>query len=157
MKKLPIVLTTLTLTMVACAGRTDGEIATTAEPAPGERTEPVTGDRDVVIAANSGFEVEGDADVEALDQGTRVDIDIRGAASNSMLPWHLHEGTCGSGGAIVGDPAAYTPLAVGLDGTASSETDIDVTLTPGADYHLNVHKSPSEIETIVACGELHRN
>ena len=61
--------------------------------------------------------------MEALEQGTRVDIDVRGAASNSMLPWHLHEGTCGSGGAIVGDPAAYSPLAIEQDGTASSEAE----------------------------------
>lgn len=154
MKKLPMAVATMTLMMVACAGRNDGQIATTAEPAPDAGTEPVAGDRDVVLAPSPGFEVEGDADVEALDQGTRVDIDVRGAASNSMLPWHLHEGACGSGGAIVGDPAAYPPLAVDLDGTASSEADLAMALTPGADYHLNVHKSPSELETIVACGEV---
>jgi hypothetical protein len=153
--KQPMVVATLTLMIVACAGRNDSQIATTAETAPEQRTEPVAGDRDIVIAANAGFEVEGDADVEGLEQGgTRVDIDIQGAASNSMLPWHLHEGACGSGGAIVGDPAAYAPLAVGADGTASSETNIDVTLSPGTDYHLNVHKSPSEMETIIACGDL---
>ena len=154
MKKLTIAAAALTMVMVACAGRNEGQIATTAEPAPDAGTEPVAGDRDVVLAPNPGFEVEGDADVEALEQGTRVDIDVRGAASNSMLPWHLHEGTCGSGGAIVGDPAAYSPLAIEQDGTASSEADIQVTLTPGTDYHVNVHKSPSELETIVACGEV---
>jgi hypothetical protein len=155
MKKLPIVVTTMTLALVACTASTDKQVATTAEPATEERTEPIAGDRDILIAPNSGFEVEGDADVEELDQGgTRVDIDIRGAASSSMLPWHLHEGTCGSGGGIVGDPAAYSPLAPGQDGTASSEASVDVTLSPGADYHVNVHKSPSETETIIACGEL---
>ncbi|HET9482066.1 MAG TPA: hypothetical protein VFP98_09950 [Candidatus Polarisedimenticolia bacterium] len=154
MKKLPMAVATMTLVTVACAGRNDGQIATTAEPAPDAGTEQMAGERDVVLAPSPGFEVEGDADVEALGQGTRVDIDVRGAASNAMLPWHLHEGICGSGGAIVGDPAAYPPLAADLDGTASSEADIQVTLTPGSDYHVNVHKSPSELETIVACGEV---
>lgn len=154
MKKLPMAVATMTLVMVACAGRNDGQIATTAEPVPDAGTERLAGDRDVVLSPSPGFEVEGDADVEALDQGTRVDIDLRGAASNSMLPWHLHEGTCGSGGAIVGDPAAYPPLAVELDGSGSSEADLQVSLTPGSDYHVNVHKSPSELETIVACGEV---
>lgn len=154
MKKLPMVVAAMMLVMVACAGRNEGQIATTAEPAPDTGTEPVPGDRDVVLAPSPGFEVEGDADVEAVGESTRVDIDVRGAASNAMLPWHLHEGICGSGGAIVGDPAAYPPLAVDLGGTASSEADIQVTLTPGSDYHVNVHKSPSEMETIVACGEV---
>lgn len=136
----------------------DSQVATTAEPEP--RAEAVETDRaapstDIAIAANPGFAVEGDAAVRELDDGgTNVTIEIRGAASNSMLPWHLHEGACGSGGAIVGDPAAYPPLAAGLDGSASSDATIDVTLSPDADYHVNVHKSPSETDTIIACGEL---
>lgn len=159
MNKLPIALA-MTFALAACSAREDSQVATTAEPETEERAEPVETDRgtpatEVVIAAAPGFEVEGNAAVRELEGGrTGVTIEIRGAASEAMLPWHLHEGVCGSGGAIVGDPAAYPPLAAGLDGSASGEATIDVALSPGADYHVNVHKSPSETETIIACGDL---
>ncbi len=160
MKKLSTGIIAVGFVLTACATRTDGEIATTAEPGtPGEQAEPVETDRapasDIVIAANPGFEIEGEAAVSELDEGrTTVAIEIRGAAANAMLLWHVHQGVCGSGGPIVGDPAAYPPLAAGLDGSASADTTIDVILDPAADYHINVHESPSEIDTIVACGEV---
>lgn len=47
-------------------------------------------------------------------------------------------------------------LATGLDGTASAEATIDQVLEPGAEYHINVHESPSDMDTITACGELGR-
>lgn len=161
MKKLSAAVIAAGLVLTACSTRTDGQVATTAEPGmPDERAEPVDTDRapspsDIAIAANPGFEVLGEAAVRELDVGqTGVTIEIRGAASNAMLPWHVHEGVCGSGGAIVGDPTAYPPLAAGLDGSATADATIDVTLDPAADYHINVHESPSEMDTIVACGEV---
>lgn len=170
MKKLPTILIATVLVLTACASTNEGEVATTteqAEPneqeAPPEAGPPQAGARvagaqharTVTIAANPGFEVTGDARVEeSADGGTHVGIEIEGAPSDAILPWHLHEGACGSGGPIVGDPTAYPPLSTGLNGEASAEATIAVTVDPAADYHINVHKSPSETETIVACGEV---
>lgn len=163
MRKLSIGIISVGLVLSACTTRTDDQVATTAEPVtPDERAEPVETDlqpppSDIAIAANPGFEVEGEAALRELDEGrTSVAIEIRGAAANAMLPWHVHQGACGSGGAIVGDPASYPPLAAGLDGSASGEAILDPALDPDADYHINVHKSPSEMDTIVACGDLGR-
>lgn len=160
-KKLPAGIIAVGLVLSACTTRTDGQIATTAEPAtPDERAEPVETDPeplspDVAITANPGFDVEGEAAVRKLDEGrTRIAIEIRGAPSNSMLPWHVHQGRCGSGGPVIGDPTAYPPLAAGQDGSAAAETTIDLSLEPDADYHINVHRSPSEMDTILACGEI---
>jgi hypothetical protein len=160
MKKLPIALG-LTLALAACSAREDSQVATTAEPeTPAERAEAVETDRaptalGIVLAASAGSEVEGAAGVRELDdERTSVTIEIRGAASNAMLPWHVHEGVCGSGGAIVGDASAYPPLSAGLDGSASAEAVIDVPMDPAAEYHINVHESPSAMDVIVACGDL---
>ncbi|HKY61702.1 MAG TPA: hypothetical protein VJP59_11890 [Gemmatimonadota bacterium] len=162
MKTSGLTLIAIALGLAACATRTDTQVATTAEPeTPVEETpvetERAPGSLDIVVAPNAGFEVEGEAGVRELDdQRSSVTIEIRGAASNAMLPWHVHEGVCGSGGAIVGDASAYPPLAAGLDGTASAEAVIDVSLDPAADYHINVHESPSEMDTVVACGDLNQ-
>ncbi len=161
MKKASTSVIAIALGLAACSARTDTQVATTAEPeTPDERAEPVETDRspiplDIVIAPNAGSEIEGEAGVRELDETrTGVTIEIRGAASNAMLPWHVHEGVCGSVRPIVGDVSAYPPLSAGLDGTASAEVVIDVPLDPAADYHINVHESPSELDVIVACGDL---
>lgn len=163
MRKLSAGAAAVGLVLSACSARTDGQVATTAEPGtPEERAEPTeTGlepaASSITIAANPGFEVEGEAAVNDLDEGkTRITLEIRGAASNAMLPWHVHEGVCGSGGAVVGKPTGYPALATGLDGTASAEATIDQVLEPGAEYHINVHESPSDMDTITACGEMGR-
>ncbi|MGH7557228.1 MAG: hypothetical protein ACREMD_05535 [Gemmatimonadota bacterium] len=112
------------------------------------------------IVANPGFGLAGEASIRDLDDGqTRIALEIRGAEEGATLPWHVHTGDCVTGGGIVGDPSAYSPLTVNADGEASANATIDVTLDPDpdADYHINVHKSPSETETIVACGELQEN
>jgi hypothetical protein len=160
MKKLSTIMLASALVLTSCSARQEGEVATTAEPgvqgeeAPTEQAAPPEAGQ-VRIVANPGFEVSGEANVQDLEGGkTRVDIGIHGAPSDAILPWHVHEGTCGSGGAIVGDPNAYQPLNTDLSGEASADATIGVGLDPGTDYHINVHESPSNTETIVACGEL---
>lgn len=81
---------------------------------------------------------------------------VMGAPAGGMHPWHVHEGVCGSNGPIVGDPAAYNPLAVGGDGHAMQTATINVALDPAKSYYVNVHLSPAAMGTIVACGPLTR-
>ena len=85
---------------------------------------------------------------------TRIQLDVRHAQPGSELPWHLHRGTCGNDQGIVGDPAKYQALKVGADGIVSGVAIVDVPLPDAGQYMVNVHASPAEMKTVIACGEL---
>lgn len=98
--------------------------------------------------------IGGTARAKVAEGKTSATIMVTGLMSGMVHPWHVHEGKCGSGGKIVGDMSAYTPLTVTSSGTASSTANLMVRLEEASSYHVNVHKSMSEMETIVACGNL---
>ena len=82
-------------------------------------------------------------------------IDIRNDDPGVERPWHVHFGTCGSGGGIVGGDAAYPRLSTGLDGASAVAVTIrGVGLDPNAAYHVNVHESDFYFDTLIACGDL---
>jgi superoxide dismutase, Cu-Zn family len=86
--------------------------------------------------------------------GTSVaTISITGGTPGATYPWHVHTGKCGPGG-VVGAGAAYKPLVAGADGTAKGTATVNVATPTSGDYHVNVHASPSDMATIVACGNL---
>lgn len=84
---------------------------------------------------------------------SRVEVHITGLQAGTY-PWHVHSGTCQTGGPIVGSATAYPPLTVGADGAAHVEAGIPVETPTSGDYHVNVHRSPEDLATIVACGDL---
>jgi hypothetical protein len=81
-------------------------------------------------------------------------INLMGGDQGSRHPWHVHEGKCGTGGPIVGNPAAYPPLVVTSDGKATASADLTVALKEAMDYHVNVHESSTNMANIIACGNL---
>ena len=81
-------------------------------------------------------------------------ISIREDVPGSLRPWHVHFGTCLSGGDIVGSDQAYLRLGVGSDGFSSTAVQIRVGLDPRAPYHVNVHFSDQMFDRIIACGDL---
>ena len=85
---------------------------------------------------------------------TNATITVTGLQPGAVHPWHVHEGNCGSGGKIVGNPSDYTPLTVAADGTARGNANLMLRLEESAGYHVNVHLSPNQLETIIACGNL---
>ena len=107
--------------------------------------------------ANSAFRGAG-ASLTAHSNagGTSISIAFREAAgmSGTVRPWHIHYGTCGNDQGIVGEPTAYPPLRPGADGTVRTNATISVPLDPTRSYFLNIHKSPTELQTIVACAPL---
>jgi hypothetical protein len=110
------------------------------------------------LQSQAGYEdVSATATAHVLDGRTHVIAEISGAEPGATHPWHVHQGACESGGGIVGAAGAYPALQVGDDGRASAEGTIDVTLDAGASYHVNVHASPDDLGTIVACGNLQAN
>ena len=88
--------------------------------------------------------------------GTAITVAFREATgmNQTVRPWHLHYGSCGNDQGLVGDMNLYAPLRPGADGTATATATVPLTLDASRSYFINIHKSPSETTTIVACGAL---
>ncbi len=119
--------------------------------------EPVTQRGEVwnaAIASQGGSAVRGTTTATVREGHTAANISITGGTPGGTHPWHIHEGTCASGGPIVGPANAYAPLQVASNGAATAEAHLMLTLNEARDYHVNVHASPSEMGNIIACGPL---
>ncbi|MGH7476642.1 MAG: hypothetical protein ACRELD_10160 [Longimicrobiales bacterium] len=125
--------------------------ATTAEMVP--VTESISSRRAELTERNDS-DLRGAAAANTGWGQTGASITIAGADSGGQHPWHVHTGSCDSGGGIVGPATAYPVLSVGANGQASASATVALELTPGASYHVNVHRSPTDLGTIIACGDL---
>lgn len=81
-------------------------------------------------------------------------ITLSHGESGATLPWHVHLGHCGDGGKILGPAADYMPVKIGMDGTGTIIARVAAAAPSSGDYSVNVHKSPAELPTIIACGNL---
>ena len=134
---------------------------------PKVETDPDTGRVDVDVEAPGAAEawsatlgpvggsgVSGTATASDMNDATHATIRIRGAQAG-IRPWHIHEGTCGDSNApVVGPASAYPPLNVGGGGTGTAQAHVPVELNEAKRYIVNVHASPSNMGTIIACGDL---
>ena len=96
----------------------------------------------------------GTAVARVIAGTTTVTVNLRGGTPGARHPWHIHTGNCGTGGPIYGEPTAYPTLVVGADGTGTASAQIQLQLNEAQRYHVNFHESPSNLATIVACGQL---
>lgn len=97
----------------------------------------------------------GTATARREGDNTVVTLVLTGLPSGGPYPWHVHDGTCETGGPIVGDATAYPPLTVGVDGRAEANARLlNLKLNEAKKYHINVHRSATDLATIIACGEL---
>lgn len=88
-------------------------------------------------------------------EGTTVHIDLDSGEPGATYPWHIHRGECGDAQPpVVGSADAYPPIQVGDGGEGDAVATITETLDPDGDYIVNVHQSPTQLDTIVSCGEL---
>ncbi len=150
--------------LTACAGDSDKMTDTTAavmadKDAMGTGTamgDKMTGRWTTSLTSMSGTNVTGTASAMpgTTANTTMAEVTIAGAPANGTHPWHIHAGTCASGGDIVGPAADYPPLTADANGAATSTATINVAPPTSGDYHVNVHLSPSDLGTIVACGDL---
>lgn len=86
--------------------------------------------------------------------GSMAMVSISNATPGGVHPWHIHAGRCGGNGPVVGDPGAYKALEVNSSGDASQNASLSVALPYANDYYVNVHASPTNMGTIIACGNL---
>jgi superoxide dismutase, Cu-Zn family len=80
--------------------------------------------------------------------------EIFGDEPGAIRPWHVHHNTCAAGGGIVGQDVVYPRLVVGAEGSAGAFASVPVAVDPNASFHVNIHLSEAEMETIIACGDL---
>ena len=107
-----------------------------------------------ILSSVGASGVTGNASGTTANDMSHVTINVSGAQAGATLPWHVHEGKCGDAGPpIVGDASAYPALTVGADGKATATAHISVKLNEAKNYIVNVHASPANLGTIVACGD----
>jgi hypothetical protein len=94
----------------------------------------------------------GNAEKDALK--TEAYVSIENAAPGGRHPWHVHVGQCGSDRGIYGPTDAYPILKVGGNGKADATAKLDLPTPRTGQYFINVHASPTNMGTIVACGNL---
>ena len=143
------------------AGLAAGCVRTSTNPATGSVDVDVEsptkqGERWTTNLAGQGSysAVTGSATADVVEGATTATITLQGGQANAEHPWHIHEGTCSTGGPIVGSPSDYPPLQVGSEGRAQGGAKVNARLDEAKEYHVNVHLSRSEMGTIVACGQL---
>ena len=112
------------------------------------------GDWSATLSARNASGITGTARVQSAVVGLGANVAIRGATPGSSHPWHVHAGTCASTGGIMGSASSYPALVVSPDGNASANATVGVALVEGSAYSVNVHKSASEMSTVIACGDL---
>jgi hypothetical protein len=119
-------------------------------------TVPIFEPRDwsATVESRAGSDVRATVRAASAPGQTGVAINLAGGQSGATHPWHVHAGTCASGGGIVGDPAAYPALQPNSAGAASATAILRVQLVPGDSYHVNVHRSPQALDEIIGCGDL---
>jgi hypothetical protein len=116
---------------------------------------PVETEWTATLAAMPDFPgVTGSATVLSGPATTTVMATLQDAQPGSVLPWHIHYGTCDNDQGIVGAAAAYPHLMPDAGGSATATATVGVVLQPGQPYFVNVHASPEDLPTIVACGQL---
>lgn len=85
---------------------------------------------------------------------TLVNVSISNAAPGGVHPWHVHRGQCGNDQGIVGQASDYPALRVGNDGTASAQITLPLPMPSSGSYFVNVHASPTNMGTSIACGNM---
>ena len=98
--------------------------------------------------------ITGTAAGSTANDMTNVTVTVMGLQAGATYPWHVHEGKCADASApVVGAATAYPPLVAGADGRATAEAHVGVKLNEAKNYIINVHASPTNLATIVACGD----
>ena len=108
------------------------------------------------LAPQGGTTVAGQVTVEpgANASSTHATVTITGGAPNATYPWHVHSGKCGDNGAVVGQASAYTLIKIGKDGNGKVDVTLPFAIPDNGAYYVNIHKSSTDMGTIVSCGDL---
>lgn len=100
------------------------------------------------FAAQNGSDETGTLTLQAKGNDTIVTIALKNAAGPQ--PAHIHEGTCAAL-----NPKPAFPLSNVVDGKSTTTVPVPLGKLFGSQkYAVNVHKSPTDIATYVACADI---
>ena len=81
-------------------------------------------------------------------------IGIQGDQPYELRLWHVHQGTCETGGPMLGFPGDYDDLLINENGTAETDVLIREALNPNRSYYVDIHLSDlSAATTVIACAD----
>jgi len=83
-----------------------------------------------------------------------ITVTLENATPGASYTWDVREGKCGQGGGVVGYASEYSTITVGNDGKAGTTVTINARLDEAKDYALTVYRSPSDVNDVIACGDL---
>jgi hypothetical protein len=81
-------------------------------------------------------------------------IHVSNATPGGVHPWSVRVGLCGTDNPVFGDLSAYPNLKIDKDGTAQGGATLSVPFPTSGSYSLEVRASPSNMGTVIACGNL---
>lgn len=139
-----LVLAALMFGLTACGGDDDGATDTGAAAESG-------GDGAVTVdlGEQNGSGQTGTATLTPMGDGkVRVTIELSNPPADPQ-PAHIHKGTCAEL-----DPTPAFPLESVQGGASDTEVEVSLEDLQGAAYAVNVHKSETEAQTYVACGNI---
>jgi len=103
----------------------------------------------IPIMAENGSGETGKALLKQSGKTLTVTITLKGAPATAQ-PAHIHKGTCATL-----DPKPAFPLTNVVNGTSVTKlTTVSLTTLLHGQFAVNVHKSPDDIATYVACGDV---
>lgn len=85
---------------------------------------------------------------------TSAEVQYTGDSPGATRMWHVHAGSCGKAGAILGAASAYPALKVDAKGAVKVKATLRVQLPESGSYYIDVHAAPGSPGKIVACGDL---
>jgi hypothetical protein len=81
-------------------------------------------------------------------------IHVSNATPGGVHPWSVRVGLCGTDNPVFGDLSAYPNLKIDKDGTAQGGATLSVPFPTSGSYSLEVRASPTNMGTVIACGNL---
>jgi len=86
--------------------------------------------------------------------GSKAVIHVSNATPGGVHPWSVRVGHCGGENEVFADPSAYRNLKIDKDGTAQTSANLSAPFPTSGDYSLEVRASPTNMGTVIACGNL---
>ena len=106
----------------------------------------------VNLGEQNGSGESGTARLTAVGDRTKVVLDLRNPSAmmaSETQPAHIHKGSCAKL-----DPTPAYPLTDVQDGKSTSTVAVKLDDLRSGAFAINVHKSATELESYVACGDV---
>jgi hypothetical protein len=151
--------------VVGCGGKQGQQAPATLTPttsmgevnAPHGGTVPGGGAFKAEINPTNNGTVTGIATMSAGEGGNTTVVNMTLGGPRGTYTWHIHEGSCGNVGVVMGDKSNYPPVPVGDSGQITFRTNLNFYPPAGGNYAVVVRQGsdPTQEGNIVACGNLH--